>query len=139
MPKRSRSASPVIQPNRHREDEVSNAAVQTAEDPSGHTPKYFRASASPLRQETPGEPPDLRTMECTLPPHAPLTLDSAAAFDVHYAQEHTNRCYECDANLPSAWMLELHINERHNPLVAAQRDNDEKTVRFSLNCHDLIN
>lgn len=69
-------------------------------------------------------------MQCALPPHPPLELPSAAAFDAHYAREHTNRCSECSANLPSAWLLELHLTERHDPLVAAKREKDEKTVRL---------
>ena len=68
-------------------------------------------------------------MQCTLPPHAPIILPSVTAFENHYAQEHTNRCAECGANLPSSWFLELHLSERHDPLIAGLREKGEKTVR----------
>ncbi|MCJ1382892.1 Glycoside hydrolase 18 protein [Xylographa soralifera] len=66
------------------------------------------------------------TMQCLLPPHPPLALPSYAAYDVHYAQAHANRCLECGRNLPSAWWLELHIAENHDPLVGVRRGRGEK-------------
>ena len=70
-------------------------------------------------------------MQCALPPHPPLTLPSAADFDAHYAREHTNRCSACRVNLPSPWLLELHLAEQHDPLITARREKGEKTVHSS--------
>ena len=130
MPKRSRSPSPP-----------ASAALDGPEDAaeSAHTPKYTRTSLSP--SPTPSSSssnPTLRPMQCALPPHPPLTLSSTADFDAHYAREHTNRCISCAANLPSAWLLELHQAERHDPLVAARREKGEKTYRcFIPTCEKI--
>ena len=129
MPKRSRSNSPVSLEEKV-DSIASNSGLAVTDSSIAHTPKYFRGSMSPPSSPSAEESKTSHPMHCGLPPHAPITLASAAAFDVHYAQEHTNRCYECNANLPSAWMLELHLNEEHNPLIAAQRDKGEKTVRL---------
>lgn len=62
-------------------------------------------------------------MQCSLPPHPPISFSSTNDFDVHYAKEHTNRCSSCGKNFPSAHYLALHIDEHHNPLresIAAQ-------------------
>ena len=127
MPKHSRSASLISQGDFEGAARASEDTIDASGSPA-HTPKYFRASTSPPPLDTALNASSPPKMQCALPPHAILTLPSAAAFDIHYAQEHTNRCSECSANLPSGWMLELHLNERHNPIVAAQRDKEEKTV-----------
>ena len=131
MSKRSRSNSPVPEPE-DAEHQLSMTKTST------HAPKYFRASTSPPPSSSASETTDLRPMQCILPPHGPLTVPSAAAFDIHYAQEHTNRCMECNANFPTAWILDLHLNESHNPLIAAKREQEEKTVRALTSiCHTL--
>jgi hypothetical protein len=72
-------------------------------------------------------------MKCSLPPHRePLQFDSLEAFDVHYAQIHTNRCSECVRNFPSAHFLSLHIDENHNPLRQALQERGEKTYACFL-------
>lgn len=131
MLKRSRSASPVFQIHHDKRAPVAQEGLVTTNEVMAHTPKYLRSSNSPSPpgSSAPTNVNELTTsMQCNLPPHAPLTLESAAVFDVHYTQEHTNRCSECNANLPSAWLLELHIAERHDPLIAGLREKEEKTV-----------
>jgi uncharacterized protein YlaI len=72
-------------------------------------------------------------MKCSLPPHRELVqFDTLEAFDVHYAQIHTNRCSECGRNLPSAHLLSLHIDENHNPLRQALQERGEKTYACFL-------
>lgn len=66
-------------------------------------------------------------MQCSLPPHRPLSFSSADEFDVHYAKEHTNRCTSCGKNFPSAHYLSLHIDENHNPLREELAAKGEKT------------
>lgn len=113
-------------------------------DDAGHTPKWTRssASASPSPSEasapksaTHGENADTKEMQCILPGHPPLTLASATDFETHYAKEHNNQCIKCKSNLPSPWLLELHQNENHDPLIAAKRDKDEKIYQcFQQDC-----
>ena len=72
-------------------------------------------------------------MKCSLPPHRePLQFDTLEAFDVHYAQIHTNRCSECSRNFPTAHFLTLHIDENHNPLRQALQERGEKTYACFL-------
>jgi len=66
-------------------------------------------------------------MRCQLPPHGTLTFATYAEYEAHYTNAHTNRCTECNANLPSAHLLELHIAENHDPLLASKRDAGERT------------
>jgi hypothetical protein len=112
MPKRSRSDSPSSTTSLHEEVIIRGRSTSPI-------PKYSRTTSL--------EP---RSMFCTLPPHDTLQLDSND-FEAHYSKEHTNRCTACSANLPSAHMLELHIGELHDPLVAARREKGEKTVQES--------
>lgn len=66
-------------------------------------------------------------MQCSLPPHPPVSFASTADFDVHYAKEHTNRCSSCGKNFPSAHYLALHIDEHHNPVREAVAAQGERT------------
>ena len=67
-------------------------------------------------------------MKCSLPPHEPLAFASFDEFDIHYQKTHVNRCSECHKNFPDDRFLLLHIAEYHDPIVAAKRDQGEKTV-----------
>jgi hypothetical protein len=71
-------------------------------------------------------------MQCTLPPHGVYTFADIGAFERHYAKEHTHRCTSCGANFPDAQLLEVHLSDRHDPIVAAKRDRGEKTVRTQI-------
>lgn len=68
-----------------------------------------------------------RKMQCSLPPHPPVSFTSTADFDVHYVKEHTNRCSSCGKNFPSAHYLALHIDEHHNPVREAVAAQGERT------------
>ena len=68
-------------------------------------------------------------MKCSLAPHPEtIVFNTFEEFEVHYAQIHTNRCSECRKNFPTEHFLGLHISENHDPLVAARRAKEEKTV-----------
>ncbi|PGG99787.1 hypothetical protein AJ79_08409 [Helicocarpus griseus UAMH5409] len=71
---------------------------------------------------------DHDVMRCSLPPHREtISFSSYEEYEVHYAQEHVNRCLECGKNFPTARFLSLHIEELHDPLIAARRERGEKT------------
>ncbi|KAE8410905.1 hypothetical protein BDV36DRAFT_289183 [Aspergillus pseudocaelatus] len=67
-------------------------------------------------------------MHCSLPPHREtLSFPSYDDYEVHYKQMHVNRCTACGKNFPTDRFLNLHIEENHDPLIAAKRDRGEKT------------
>ncbi|EEH16636.2 hypothetical protein PABG_06723 [Paracoccidioides brasiliensis Pb03] len=67
-------------------------------------------------------------MRCTLPPHREaVSFSTYEDYEVHYAQTHVNRCSACGKNFPTAHFLTLHIEEHHDPLIAARREKGEKT------------
>ncbi|PLB33833.1 uncharacterized protein BDW47DRAFT_113299 [Aspergillus candidus] len=72
--------------------------------------------------------PVAEVMRCSLPPHREtLTFPSYEDYEVHYRQTHVNRCVECGKNFPTDRFLDLHIEENHDPLIAAKRERGEKT------------
>lgn len=69
-----------------------------------------------------------RVMQCMLAPHQEtLYFTSQEEFEVHYIQQHNNRCATCSKNFPSPRFLELHIEENHNALREALAARGEKT------------
>ncbi|KAE8318003.1 C2H2 type zinc finger domain protein [Aspergillus transmontanensis] len=67
-------------------------------------------------------------MHCSLPPHREtLSFPSYDDYEVHYKQTHVNRCTACGKNFPTDRFLNLHIEENHDPLIAAKKDRGEKT------------
>lgn len=89
------------------------------------------AKLTTLDAEVDSHPP-AQVMRCTLPPHhrEALTFSSYEEYEVHYLQTHVNRCSECGKNFPTNHFLNLHIEENHDPLIAARRERGEKTVRM---------
>ena len=101
--------------------EISPTCRSQSEELAVHTPKY--ASLEPAETvETP-------TMRCHLPPHKALNFTTYADYELHYQQNHTNRCTDCKKNFPTSHFLELHIAENHDPIVASKREAGEKTYR----------
>ena len=96
----------------------------TFDDP--HSP----AKLVELDPEAVSDEPDETTMICSLPPHSsrPITFRSYDEYEAHYSKEHSNRCLECRNNFPSEHLLNLHIEEIHDPLVQVKRENGEHTV-----------
>ncbi|KAI4107527.1 MAG: hypothetical protein L6R37_001487 [Teloschistes peruensis] len=108
----------------------SNSPTSAAPD-AFHSTKYHHLSERPGSRSV--------AMKCSLAPHREvLTFDNFEAFEVHYAQVHTNRCSECHKNFPTDHFLGLHIGENHDPLIEAQKAREEKTYRcFVENCEKV--
>ncbi|CAG7555385.1 unnamed protein product [Fusarium equiseti] len=71
---------------------------------------------------------DTVAMRCNLPPHRePLSFRSYDEYEVHYNKSHTNRCLECRKNFPSEHLLNVHIEEYHDPLVSVKREQGQHT------------
>ena len=107
---------------RSREDSVASSSSSTDSllaDASSRTTKYTQVA---------NEPPSTEVMQCSLPPHLPLSFSTYADYEVHYSQSHTNRCTECRKNFPTDHFLNLHIGENHDPLNEALKAKGEKTV-----------
>ncbi|KAF2431602.1 hypothetical protein EJ08DRAFT_648857 [Tothia fuscella] len=83
--------------------------------------KYAHTSRSEASHTSPA------VMQCHLPPHNPLSFSSYEDYNVHYQQNHFNRCPECNRNFPSEHYLDLHIADNHNPLNEIRRERGEKT------------
>ncbi|KAL9586163.1 MAG: hypothetical protein Q9212_001084 [Teloschistes hypoglaucus] len=99
----------------------SNSPTSAALD-AFHSTKYHHLSERPGSRSV--------AMKCSLAPHREvLTFDTFEAFEVHYAQIHTNRCSECHKNFPTDHFLGLHISENHDPLIEVQKAREEKTKR----------
>lgn len=68
-------------------------------------------------------------MRCSLQPHKEtLTFSTYDDYESHYLKTHVNRCSECGKNFPTQHILDIHIEENHDPLILARRDRGEKTV-----------
>lgn len=68
-------------------------------------------------------------MRCSLPPHKEtLIFSTYDDYESHYLKTHVNRCSECGKNFPTQHILNIHIEENHDPLILARRDRGEKTV-----------
>jgi hypothetical protein len=65
---------------------------------------------------------------CSLQPHLPLTFSSHEDYEIHYLQQHTNRCQECQRNFPYDHYLQLHITENHDSFAAVKRHRGEAIV-----------
>jgi hypothetical protein len=93
-----------------------------------HVSKITELDIAVLDDEEPGV-----EMKCFLPPHKePLTFDSYEEYESHYRSYHTHRCLDCRKNFPSEHLLNVHIEEWHDPLVVVKRDRGEHTVST---CH----
>jgi hypothetical protein len=135
MVKRSREASVSSTASSSDEDMSSaedspsmDAAAAPDSNEPDHPAKY--AHFSPAAE--PASNPTHSVMYCQLPPHGDLGFDSYQAYEIHYQQDHINRCFECEKNFPSDHYLNLHIAENHDPITAIRRERGEKTVSFQF-------
>ncbi|KAJ5360674.1 Zinc finger C2H2 [Penicillium concentricum] len=115
MSKRSRSSrSPSLEQDTI---SVSSIAVNTTTPPSERN-KFIDSDTNILPE----------VMHCSLPPHREtLSFTSYEDYEVHYLQSHVNRCSECSKNFPTGHLLNLHIEENHDPLAATRRARGDKT------------
>lgn len=69
---------------------------------------------------------------CSLPPHShALAFATYGDYEAHYYKFHVHRCLECHKNFPSEHLLNVHIEEFHDPLARVKRDKGEHTVGLS--------
>lgn len=117
MSKRSREESTISDEDA---DSSAPASRSASAEPDTHTPKYTQTDSTRIKSPT-------SAIRCLLPPHKPLTFATYTDYETHYHQAHTNRCIDCHRNFPTAHFLSLHIAENHDPLLAAKREQGEKT------------
>lgn len=114
---------------------LRNSSITTQSSVGGdavHTPKYTELEGEEDDRST------ARTLQCSLPPHKPLTFPTYPDYEKHYNTSHTNRCEDCQKNFPSGHFLELHLSENHDPIMAAKRDRGEKTFSCFVEDCDKI-
>ncbi|KAI6875532.1 hypothetical protein KC343_g7111 [Hortaea werneckii] len=123
---------------RLREDSVSSSedaapAAALSRSPSveatSHPQKY--ASLEPTDRP-------VSIMQCHLPPHKALSFHGYDEYETHYQQAHTNRCTDCKGNFPSTHLLELHITENHDPIIAARREKGDRTFGCFVESCDKV-
>ncbi|CAN6651978.1 hypothetical protein TRVA0_025S01552 [Trichomonascus vanleenenianus] len=71
------------------------------------------------------------TILCNLPPtcsETPVELTDSE-FEQHYYDCHTFHCFECRGRFPSEHLLDLHLRELHDHLVAELRDRGESVFK----------
>lgn len=101
--------------------------LQLSEQPDNMLPPPAKVTVSDESQSQ--SQPQL--MRCSLPPHRDtITFSSYDEYEVHYLKNHVNRCSECGKNFPTQHILDVHIEENHDPLILARRDRGEKTVGY---------
>lgn len=121
-PRSSRSPSP-------REDSDSSSTADNTRTPPSERTKFIDSGINTLPE----------VMHCSLPPHREtLSFASYEEYEVHYLQSHVNRCSECSRNFPTGHLLNLHIEENHDPLAAARRARGEKTVSLTPSSFQLM-
>lgn len=125
MVKRSREDSPTSNRATSADLLESGSSTPMSTDAAAHTPKYTLVAVEG------GARPQV--IQCSLPPHVPVSFSTYEEFDVHYAKVHANRCSECRRNFPTEHFLGLHIGENHDPLNEARRERGEKTVCIQPN------
>ncbi|KAJ5619008.1 Zinc finger C2H2 [Penicillium lagena] len=115
MAKRSRSPS-------------SEGHLEEPEFSRSPTPSSTTATPPPAPYERPNlDQNTSKVMHCSLPPHREtLSFASYEDYEVHYRQTHVNRCSECSKNFPTSHLLNIHIEENHDPLFAARKARGEK-------------
>ncbi|KAF1844158.1 uncharacterized protein K460DRAFT_261054, partial [Cucurbitaria berberidis CBS 394.84] len=114
-------------------------SASSSEDPSTPYPPQQSVSVKLVHLDADSAISDQpAVMRCSLPPHEPLSFASFDEYDVHYRKTHVNRCSECHKNFPDEHLLLLHIAEYHDPIIAAKRDQGEKTYACLLPSCDRL-
>ncbi|CAH2350401.1 hypothetical protein CLIB1423_01S09252 [[Candida] railenensis] len=72
---------------------------------------------------------------CNTPPCRELKFSSYEMYESHILSNHSHKCSECKKRFPSEFMLELHIEENHNPFFTIKKEKGEKVYRcFESTC-----
>lgn len=120
--KRSREPEDDLDPDSHRANDEPSTGSYVISKPV--------AKITNLDTEAVEDEEDSVAMRCSLPPHKEaLTFRTYGEYEAHYNKAHTNRCLECRKNFPTQHLLDVHIEEFHDPLVVVKRENGEHTVR----------
>ena len=103
------------------QDDQHANAVRDSQNPS----KYVQVN-------TPAAPciPQESVLCCSLPPHQPVEFESLDEYEIHYNQQHVNRCFTCHRNFPTEHYLGLHIAENHDPINESKKAMGEKIVNY---------
>ncbi|KAF5620691.1 c2h2 type zinc finger [Fusarium sp. NRRL 25303] len=110
--------------SRELEEELDSDSEQANPEPSLRPVSKVAQLESAIDDEE-----DTIAMRCNLPPHRePLAFRSYDEYEVHYSKSHTNRCLECHKNFPSEHLLNVHIEEYHDPLVIVKREQGQHTA-----------
>lgn len=113
--------------------EDCSAEEETLELDTSHTVKLSRCDAEHNHED--------RIITCSLPPRCNVKPRqfTVSEYEKHYQKQHVNICYECDAELPTEYFLDLHLEEAHSPIFQARLSRDEKVYRcFSQFCSELF-
>ncbi|OWB86659.1 binding protein [[Candida] boidinii] len=76
-------------------------------------------------------PSPTSSIKCTLTPKCireNITLSSQDQFEIHYLTNHSNICSVCHKRFPNERILELHIDENHNPFNALRISNGDTRI-----------
>lgn len=108
-------------------EDAPSATVEEA----GHTPKYVELEEAALtRTES--------VFRCLLPPHKAMSFPTYSDYESHYNASHTNRCKQCRRNFPTSHFLQLHLSEKHDPIIAVKRERGDKTFACFLEDCDKV-
>ncbi|KAI5867953.1 hypothetical protein GGS23DRAFT_591762 [Durotheca rogersii] len=107
-------------------------SIPSRATPDGSTSPREAAAIPPAKiaelDESAVNTTDTFAMRCSLPPHREvLSFKTYAEYESHHNRTHTNRCVECGKNLPSEYLLNVHIEECHDVFVAVKREKGEHT------------
>lgn len=86
---------------------------------------------------TPTPKPESR-ITCSLPPcHLePRHFNSYTTYQQHMTTVHDFVCDECHRRFPLLRIMEIHIDECHNPIVALQAERPGSTIYQCFECQD---
>ncbi|EED13011.1 conserved hypothetical protein [Talaromyces stipitatus ATCC 10500] len=109
-------------------DQTSDASPLHLTEPEQSTSPPTKITVPSPDNSSESQPQQQCLMKCSLPPHKDtLTFSSYDDYEAHYLKFHVNRCSECGKNFPTQHILNIHIEENHDPLILARRDRGEKT------------
>ncbi|KAK6460132.1 hypothetical protein DFJ63DRAFT_264065 [Scheffersomyces coipomensis] len=77
---------------------------------------------------------------CNTPPcnENPIIFSDYAAYENHITTNHTFLCEACHKRFPSQLILNIHIDENHNPFNKIKQENGEKVFKcFAIGCTKL--
>src|SRR5208282_3445426 len=92
---------------------------------------FTRSPSKALRMQS--QPSTKDAIICREPPlcnRNPTRFKDLSSYETHHKQYHELVCLECKLHFPTERILLLHIEERHDPFVEAQRAKHTYKVRL---------